>query len=418
VSKQGATNQMRNRRRKGPTVTTIKRLFAHSGNRCAFPGCPVTLTNDKNIIGRICHIKAESPKGQRFDATISAKERNSFSNLILLCGNHHTVIDSDPIKYTVEYLVEMKACHEAGQPIIAKSEVERLIGPSLTFITNHFHAPVTAGPARAAQLKITIDESGPYHATRSRNLYQIKRTYSVKVENTGASRTAHNCKVHLLSIRPTTDYTGPWLLEEGFSLAAGDHKFVPIVRYGEAFDPKTYDCADSFIEILPASPMQPTLDKVGVHSLTLRVTGVEAAPSDFDCNVWVSEDGRLHVAAVPPPPRLLSLIEAARLAYEQTRGSQLADMAERHDGTPDGILEYYAYQIMERCEILAQRLPSQLMELYPKELWKKMHLCDDLSGIKYHGSSRVTYVHPSVDDNQFSEFMLWAKQLQVNFDAS
>lgn len=34
------------------------------------------------------------------------------SNLILVCSNHHTLIDSDPKKYNVEKLAKMKEIHE------------------------------------------------------------------------------------------------------------------------------------------------------------------------------------------------------------------------------------------------------------------------------------------------------------------
>lgn len=46
---------------KGPrnySDLTIKRLYAVSDNRCAFPGCPVVFTNPTNItnFSNICHI--------------------------------------------------------------------------------------------------------------------------------------------------------------------------------------------------------------------------------------------------------------------------------------------------------------------------------------------------------------------------
>lgn len=52
-----------------PTSTTIKKLFALSGNQCAFPKCPITIIEESSniVIGKICHIKAQSPKGPRYD---------------------------------------------------------------------------------------------------------------------------------------------------------------------------------------------------------------------------------------------------------------------------------------------------------------------------------------------------------------
>jgi hypothetical protein len=96
----------------GPSVPTIKRLFAHSGNRCAFPKCQNRLVEGETLVGEICHIKARNPEGPRYDANQTAEQRHAYDNLILMCGIHHTVIDDDPVAYTVERLVAMKAEHE------------------------------------------------------------------------------------------------------------------------------------------------------------------------------------------------------------------------------------------------------------------------------------------------------------------
>lgn len=99
--------------------TTIKKLFALSGNNCAFPGCQLPIIESNGTpVGEICHIKAKSKGGPRFDSMQSEEERHSFSNLLLLCGTHHKVIDSLIDIYTVDVLKEMKAVHEdaAGRP--------------------------------------------------------------------------------------------------------------------------------------------------------------------------------------------------------------------------------------------------------------------------------------------------------------
>ena len=99
----------------GPSVATVKRLFAVSGNRCAFPGCALPLVDEASgkVTGRICHIKADSPGGPRYDPEQHDRERHGFANLVLMCPLHHDVIDSDVETYTVEKLLEIKAWHEA-----------------------------------------------------------------------------------------------------------------------------------------------------------------------------------------------------------------------------------------------------------------------------------------------------------------
>jgi hypothetical protein len=95
-----------------PTDPTIKRLFARSGNRCAFPKCTVEIVQGDTLVGEICHIKAARPRGPRYDPHQTAAERHGYDNLILLCGTHHTVIDDDEEAYTIERLIKMKTDHE------------------------------------------------------------------------------------------------------------------------------------------------------------------------------------------------------------------------------------------------------------------------------------------------------------------
>jgi tetratricopeptide (TPR) repeat protein len=98
----------------GPTVGTIKRLFAVSGNRCAFPGCDLPLVDEAsgNVLGEICHVKARSPDGPRYDREQKEEERHGFGNLVLLCPTHHAIVDGDAGTYTVEELLRIKAEHE------------------------------------------------------------------------------------------------------------------------------------------------------------------------------------------------------------------------------------------------------------------------------------------------------------------
>jgi hypothetical protein len=97
----------------GPTIVTIKRLFAVAGNRCAFPQCTQPLVHSGKVTGRACHIKAAKPGGPRFDRTQTDEQRRGFDNLVLMCPVHHDVIDADPLAYTVAQLTQMKGDHEA-----------------------------------------------------------------------------------------------------------------------------------------------------------------------------------------------------------------------------------------------------------------------------------------------------------------
>lgn len=109
----------------GPSTATIKRLFAMSGNHCAFPKCTSPLIDGDKVVGRICHIKARKKGGPRWDGDQTQEQRHGYDNLILMCGRHHDVIDDDEEAYTVEYLHRLKARHERSAGRLSDDEAEQ-----------------------------------------------------------------------------------------------------------------------------------------------------------------------------------------------------------------------------------------------------------------------------------------------------
>jgi len=107
------------------SLPTIKRLFAKSGNQCAFPGCQAKLVIGGTVIAEICHIRARRKNGPRYDPNLSAKERDECRNLLLLCPTHHTLIDKDAAKFTPELLLDIKEIHERFADIEISPEVTR-----------------------------------------------------------------------------------------------------------------------------------------------------------------------------------------------------------------------------------------------------------------------------------------------------
>jgi hypothetical protein len=97
----------------------VKRLYALSGNRCAFPGCETRLTDQvapggpPTNLGKIAHIVGLGRQGPRADVAIPVADLNRIENLILLCGVHHDLVDANPRIYSVEVLAAYKANHEA-----------------------------------------------------------------------------------------------------------------------------------------------------------------------------------------------------------------------------------------------------------------------------------------------------------------
>lgn len=114
----------------GPSARTVKRLFALSGNRCAFPGCKNPLFDQNgNLIAGVCHIAGDKPGAKRYDPSQTEEQRHGFDNLIVLCVNHHRVVDSDEGSCTRSMLREMKHAHESSATkefVISDQQAEKI----------------------------------------------------------------------------------------------------------------------------------------------------------------------------------------------------------------------------------------------------------------------------------------------------
>jgi len=135
---------------KSPKISTIKRLFAVSGNRCAFPTCDSPLVHDGKVTGRVCHIKAARPGGKRYDRNQTSSERHGCQNLILMCPVHHDVIDDDEVEYPVGRLIKLKADHESqrGAPLEIDDRSAQqfivLLSTATTNVTNVYNQNVSS----------------------------------------------------------------------------------------------------------------------------------------------------------------------------------------------------------------------------------------------------------------------------------
>jgi hypothetical protein len=96
----------------------IKLLWGRAANRCSFAECRIKLSQDKKTatesfpLGEQAHIVGKEEGSARSKSILSIGERDSYHNLILLCPNHHTIIDKNPEDYPIEKLHMMKSQHE------------------------------------------------------------------------------------------------------------------------------------------------------------------------------------------------------------------------------------------------------------------------------------------------------------------
>lgn len=93
-------------------------LWGKSAGRCQYEGCNKqlyldSLTKAEFNTSYIAHIIADSKNGPRGDKILSEKLKDDISNLMLLCDEHHRLIDKKQVKeHSVERLTKMKKEHE------------------------------------------------------------------------------------------------------------------------------------------------------------------------------------------------------------------------------------------------------------------------------------------------------------------
>ncbi len=93
-------------------------LWAISAGRCEYEGCNKVLHTDiltkkKYNSAYIAHVVADEPNGPRGNIARSKELSDNIENLMLLCDNHHRLIDKvDEEGHPESRLLEMKRKHE------------------------------------------------------------------------------------------------------------------------------------------------------------------------------------------------------------------------------------------------------------------------------------------------------------------
>ena len=150
-------------------LTTVKRLYAKSSNRCAMPRCTSPIILNGIPVGEICHIKARR-KGPRYDAALSPEERDAYSNHLLLCRTCHKLVDSDEKTYTAELLADIKSIHEAQGGVEVTPQVA-----SESELLLRAHSQRNKTSARASGRGIAIAVGGDIHAPITVNQAEAER---------------------------------------------------------------------------------------------------------------------------------------------------------------------------------------------------------------------------------------------------
>lgn len=94
------------------------RLWVAAGGRCQYAGCNTELYRDDLTLAEmnrsnVAHIIADRASGPRGDEVLSPQLAADFSNLMLMCYDHHHLIDHNGLDdHPVDLLRSMKAEHE------------------------------------------------------------------------------------------------------------------------------------------------------------------------------------------------------------------------------------------------------------------------------------------------------------------
>lgn len=117
------------------TLKLIWGLSAARCNKCRVEVVAASTPQDRAaVLGKIAHIAGHSNAGPRANSAISASQRDEYSNLLLLCGTCHDLVDGQPNTYSCEVLRQMKLDHEAwvreclakAMPLVGFAELEIL----------------------------------------------------------------------------------------------------------------------------------------------------------------------------------------------------------------------------------------------------------------------------------------------------
>jgi hypothetical protein len=239
-----------------PTSATVKKLFALSRNRCAFPNCAIPIVEPLSgkVTGRICHIKAQSQGGPRYDADQTDADRHSFENVLLLCPIHHDVIDCDPDAYTVERLTTMKTSHESG-PVLSEPSDE--VVSALLAVSNI----VTEG-----SIITSIGQSGGQVAHEITNIHSVfagsERRALIQVS---------------FSWQEGEPKEKPFVVTNGGDDEARNIQIHPIVLGARSF---SFENVGQLLPKRPAVEREPQPDRGGGIYFRTLIDGIEIAVND------------------------------------------------------------------------------------------------------------------------------------------
>lgn len=93
------------------------------------------------VVAENAHIEGEKPTAARYRASMTDRQRNCYDNLILLCREHHKVVDDEERTYTADRLRQDKEAHETWVRSTLLPQL-RSTTPRSNFVSEDVHSTI------------------------------------------------------------------------------------------------------------------------------------------------------------------------------------------------------------------------------------------------------------------------------------
>jgi hypothetical protein len=218
-------------------------------------------------------------------------------------------------------------------------------------ITNAAHPQASAngGTPEAHFIEINYGEEAPFEKiTSGSHLYRLERMLLLEFKNTHPHGALQSCKLEIVSIEPFMGLRRPLVLRDNFTLAGGDHVFIPFVTYGESRTVDRSVVGDTAIAICAPEGSSPNFLAALPHDveniITLRATAIGSAYREEKFVVWVGAGTRLRIRKyenTTDQPAYISFEDATKEAYGAARNTDIGRSAETMN--TNGVLAWFAW---------------------------------------------------------------------------
>lgn len=153
--------------RKEMSAPDQRRLWVYAHGLCSNPKCRRRLIieptgqDPATTTGYAAHMVAHSLDGPRGGGEVPVENRETYENMILLCGDCHRMIDGQPNTYAVETVQGWKDEHETWVAECIQRGMTAIEFKDLEEVTNRFasHSPVESTPTVAPNIAAKIEKN-------------------------------------------------------------------------------------------------------------------------------------------------------------------------------------------------------------------------------------------------------------------